>query len=140
MIGCKKSDDTAADPPLTSPGMQAKLDGTAVNYGIPNTEKQQSTDGTETIFISAFTADGNSVELSLSKSGGVTTGAYTSTEGAHIGVSDITDYYSTNKIVNITITAIDATHVVGSFTGEANNLTSGGMPKAVTEGKFYANF
>ena len=56
MISCKKSDDTAADPPLTSPGMEAKLDGTPVNYGIPNTEKQQSTDGTETIFISAFTA------------------------------------------------------------------------------------
>ena len=140
MVICNKSDDAVTDPPLTSPGMIAKLDGVAVTYSTPTIERQVSTDGTETLFISAFTGDGSSIEISLSKQGGIAPDEYDSENAAHIGVSAGSDYFSTNKIVNITITAIDATHVVGTFMGEANNLTSGGVPKSVTGGKFYVNF
>ena len=140
LVGCKKSEGTEADPPLTSPGMVAKLDGTAISYGTPTVERQVSTDGTETLFIAGYTGDGTSIEISLSKHGGIIADEYDSDNAAHIGVSSGADYFSTNKIVNITITSIDATHVVGTFMGEANNITSGGVPKSVTGGKFYVNF
>ena len=135
-----KSEDAQADPPLSSPGMVAKLDGSLTTYGTPTVERQVSTDGTETIFVSAFTGDGASIEISLSKQGGISPDEYDAANAAHIGISSGTDYFSTNKIVNITITAIDDTHVVGTFMGEANNMTSGGVPKSVTGGKFYVNF
>ena len=140
MVSCNKSEDAKPDPPLTSPGMIAKLDGSLVTFGTPTVEKQVSTDGTETIFVAAYTGDGASIEISLSKPGGITPDEYDAANAAHIGISSGSDYFSTNKIVNITITSIDANHVVGTFMGEANNITSGGVPKSVTAGKFYVNF
>ena len=140
LASCKKSEDAVVDPPLTSPGMTAKIDGTVINYSAPSSERQTSTDGTETIFLSAFTTEGHGIELSLSKVGGIAAGEYDSNNGANISISDATDFCTTNKIVNIKITTIDANHVVGTFMGEANNMTSGGVPKSVTNGKFYANF
>jgi hypothetical protein len=139
-VSCNKSEDAKPDPPLTSPGMIAKLDGSPVTYGTPSVEKQVSTDGTETIFVSAYTGDGTSIEISLSKLGGIVPDEYDASNAAHIGISAGSDYFSTNKIVNITITSIDATHIVGTFMGEANNITSGGVPRSVTGGKFYVNF
>lgn len=141
LVSCKKSEEPVAEPPLTSPGLVAKLNGTAVNYSMPSIEKQVSTDGTETVFISAFTTEGNSIELSVSKQNGIVNGEYDATKAAHIGVSDGPEYYSTNQVVKITITSVDATHIVGTFTGEAiNTTTTGGAPKTVSGGKFYVNF
>ena len=54
MVGCKKSEITEA-PPLTSPGMMAKVGGTSIDYGTPTAEKQMSTSGSETVFIPVST-------------------------------------------------------------------------------------
>ena len=136
LVSCKKSEDDQV-PPLTSPGVVAKVAGSSVDYGVPMAERQQSTGGTETIFVSAFTQSGNSIEISFSKDGGITTGTYGSANGAFIGISDGAGFYETGATVNIQVTAIDATHIVGFFSGTAGDGTT---TKQVTEGKFYANF
>jgi hypothetical protein len=138
LVSCKKSDEVN-ETPLTSPGMVAKIGGTEINYGVPSAEKQESTSGTETVFVSAFTTDGNSVTLSLTKDGGINTGTYNAASGAVVGISDPVNYYETENNVSIKITSIDATHIVGFFSGTAVDGTVGGT-KTITEGKFYANF
>jgi len=139
MVGCKKSEITEA-PPLTSPGMIAKVGGTSIDYGTPMAEKQMSTGGTETVFISGFTTDGNSIEISLSKQGGITAGTYNATNAAFVGVSDGINSYGTANTVSIKITSFDATHIVGSFSGTAVDPNGGTGTKSVTEGRFFANF
>ena len=139
LVSCKKSDEVVQETPLTSPGMQAKVGGTAINYGVPTAEKQQSTSGTETVFISAFTTDGNSITLSLTKDGGITAGTYGAADGAVVGVSDPVNYYETENTVSIKITTVNATHIVGFFSGTGVDGATGAT-KAITEGKFYANF
>jgi hypothetical protein len=135
MVSCKKSEDQPS--PLTSPGVVAKIAGSQTDYGVPMAERQQSTGGTETIFISASTQDGKSIEISLSKDGGIAAGTYGKSNSAFIGVSDGTDFYETDNTVSVQVTAVDATHIVGFFSGTAGDGTTN---KAVTEGKFYANF
>ena len=136
-FGCKKSEIT--ESPLTSPGMMAKISGTSIDYGSPFAEKQMSTDGTETIFISASATNGNSIEISLSKQGGISGGVYGVSNGAFIGISDGTNYFATGNTVSIKIISMDATHVVGSFSGSAQDGSSSST-KSITEGRFYANF
>ena len=136
MVSCKKSEDPAPTP-LTSPGVVAKIAGSSIDYGVPMAERQQSTSGTETVFISAATMDGKSIQISLSKDGGISVGTYGITNSAVVGIGDQTDFYETDNTVNIQITAIDATHIVGFFSGTAGDGTT---TKAITEGKFYANF
>ena len=135
MVSCKKSED--ATPPLTSPGVVAKIAGSPVDYGVPTAERTQSTGGTETIFVWANTSDGKSIEISLSKDGGIAAGTYGSSSAAHIAVGDGPDFYQTAGTVSIQVTSIDANHIVGFFSGTASDGTAN---KAVTEGKFYANF
>ena len=137
MVSCNKSDKEDQIPPLTSPGVVAKIAGSSVDYGVPTAERQQSTSGTETVFISAANQSGNSIEISFSKDGGITTGTYGTANAAFIGISDGTNFYETGSTVNIQITAVDATHIVGFFSGTASDGTT---TKQVTEGKFYANF
>ena len=140
LASCKKTEETTPDAPLSSPGMVAKLDGTAVNFDVPTAQKQTYSGGMETLYITGLTTEDTQVEVSLSRQGGVAAGEFGEPDGARITVSDGSGLYATNKIVSIKIISIDATHVVGSFIGEANNTTSGDLPKSVTEGKFYANF
>jgi len=139
MIGCKKSEITE-DPPLTSPGMTAKIGSTSIDYGTPMAEKQMSTSGSETVFINGYTTDGNSITISLSKQGGITAGSYGAANSAVIGISDGTNSYETANTVNIKISSFDATHIVGSFSGTAVDPSSGSNNKSITEGKFFANF
>ena len=139
MVGCKKSEITEA-PPLTSPGMMAKVGGTSIDYGTPTAEKQMSTSGSETVFISGFNNDGISIAISLSKQGGITAGTYGAANSAVIGISDGTNSYETANTVTIKITSFDATHIVGSFSGTAVDASSGTNTKSITEGKFFANF
>lgn len=140
MFSCKKS-ESIEDPPLTSPGMMAKIAGTSINYGLPTVEKQASTTGNETVFITAFTTDGNSIEISFSKQGGITAGTYGVSNAAYIGISDGMSYYSTANNVNIKIVAIDGTRIIGSFSGTAEDATTGStLTRSISEGKFYANF
>lgn len=138
IVSCKKS-EIIDPPPLTSPGVTAKISGASIDYGVPTAEKQVSTDGTETIFISASTNDGNSIEVSLSKQGGITAGSYGASNAAFVGISNSTNYYATGSTVSIKIIAVDDTHVVGSFSGTATDATSGAA-KSITEGRFYAVF
>src|SRR6476646_282616 len=98
IVGCKKSKEIEA-PPLTSPGMMAKVSGSSIDYGTPTAERQVSTGGTETVFISGFNNDGNSIEISLSKDGGLTTGSYGASNSAFVGISDGTNYYGTSTTV-----------------------------------------
>ena len=138
-VSCKKSDEVT-ETPLTSPGMTAKIGGTAINYGIPTAEKTASTSGMETVFIYAYDSTGNGIEISFSKQGGISTGTYSVTNGAFIGISDPNDYYETSNTVNVKITAIDATHIVGFFSGTAEDPLGGPGTKTIADGKFYANF
>lgn len=137
LVSCKKSDDEQKTPPLTSPGVVAKVAGSSVDYGVPTAERQQSTGGTETVFVSAFTQSGNSIEISFSKDGGITTGTYGTANAAFFGISDQAGFYESDATVNIQVTAIDATHIVGFFSGTVGDGTT---TRQVTEGKFYANF
>jgi hypothetical protein len=139
MVGCKKS-EIADAPPLTSPGMTAKVGGSSIDYGTPTAEKQMSTSGSETVFISGFSNDGNSIAISLSKQGGITAGTYGAANSAVIGIDDGTNSYGTANTVTIKITSFDATHIVGSFSGTAVDPNSGTNTKSITEGKFFANF
>jgi hypothetical protein len=140
MVGCKKS-EIAEAPPLTSPGMMAKIAGTSIDYGTPVAEKEMSTTGSETVFINAYNAvDGNSIGISLTKQGGITPGTYGIANGAVIGISDGTNDYGTTNSVSIKITSCDATHIVGSFSGTAVDPNSGSTTKSITEGRFFANF
>ena len=138
VVSCKKSEIDEL-PPLTSPGLVAKIGGNSVNYGVPMAERQVSTDGTETIFLSAFSGDGNSIEISLSKKGGITGGSYTASNAAFIGVSDGSSYYVTGNNVSIKIISNDGLKVVGSFSGAAQDDVSG-LSTSIVEGRFYANF
>lgn len=140
MVSCKKSEVSNETPPLTSPGMTAKISGTAINFGEPMAEKQMSTDGTETVFVSGYTTDGKSIDLSLSKAGGIAVGSYSAANFAVVGFSDGTTYYGTTNTVNIKVTTIDATHIVGTFSGTAEDANGTNATKLITEGKFYANF
>ena len=139
MVGCKKSEINEA-PPLTSPGMMAKIGTTSIDYGMPMAEKQMSTSGSETLFISGFSNDGNSIAISLSKQGGITAGTYGAANSAVIGISDGTNSYETANTVSIKIISVDATHIVGSFSGTAIDANSGTSTKSITDGKFFANF
>ena len=136
MVSCKKSEETQT-PPLTSPGVVAKIAGSSIDYGTPMAEREQSTSGTETIFVSAATMDGKSIQISLSKQGGIAAGSYGVSNSAVISISDGIDFYETGTTVNIQITAVDATHIVGFFSGTAENGTTN---KTIADGKFYANF
>ena len=139
MVGCKKSEITEA-PPLTSPGMMAKVGSSSSDYGTPMAEKQMSTSGSETLFISGFSNDGNSIAISLSKQGGITAGTYGAANSAVIGISDGTNSYETANAVSIKIISVDATHIVGSFSGTAVDANAGTSTKLITDGKFFANF
>jgi hypothetical protein len=139
LASCKKSEESTTDTPLTSPGMNAKLDGTVTNFGVPAAQIQDGAGGTKTIYITGLTTEDTQVDVSLTRTGDLATGEFGEADGAHITVSDASGLYATNKIVNVKIIALDANHVVGSFIGEANP-NAGGVPKSVTEGKFYANF
>jgi hypothetical protein len=137
LVSCKKSDKEDQVPPLTSPGVVAKVAGSSVDYGVPMAERQQSTSGTETVFLNASTQSGNSIDISFSKDGGITTGTYGISNGAFIGISDGVSFYESDATVNIQVTAVDATHIVGFFSATTGDGTT---TKQVTEGKFYANF
>ena len=137
MFGCKKSETEI--PPLTTPGMEAKINGSSVDYGVPTGERQVSTTGTETVFVAAYNTNGNSIEISLSKQGGITTGSYNVSNSAFIGISNGSEYFETGSSVNIKITSFTDTYIVGSFSGTVVDPLTGGT-KTVTEGRFYANF
>jgi hypothetical protein len=138
IVGCKKSEISEL-PPLTSPGVMAKIGGNSITYGVPFAERQVSTDGTETIFLSASSTDGNSIEISLSKPGGITSGSYDASNAAFIGISDGNNYYATGNTVSIKIISNDGTKVIGSFSGTAQDATSG-TSASIAEGRFYAEY
>ncbi len=137
ITSCNKSE--IKDAPLTSPGVIAKIDNASVDFGIPMAEKQVSTEGNTTIFLSASSTGGNSIEISLSKQNGLSTGSYSVSNAAFIGISDGDSYYATDNNVNITIVSVDDTKVVGNFSGVVRDAVSG-TSKAITSGKFYAIF
>lgn len=137
ITSCKKSE--IKESPLTSPGVMAKIDATSIDFGIPMAEKQVSTEGNTTVFLSASSTVGNSIEISLSKQGGLSPGSYSVSNAAFISISDGDSYYSTDNNVNITIVSLDDTKIVGSFSGVVRDAVAG-TSKSITSGKFYAIF
>jgi hypothetical protein len=132
---CKKSENNNTGTPM----MNAKVDGATVTFGTPVAEKSTSS-GVEAIEISSA-ATGNAIELYVQKNGSVTTGTYGGSSNASILLNSGTSVFSSfPQQPVITITAIDATHVEGTFSGVLSEMGSGQGTRTITEGKFYAKF
>jgi hypothetical protein len=140
LVGCNKNEDNdTTNNNNGTPGMSAKIDGAAKTYGAPTINRQNSS-GTDLIQISSATAAGETIRVTVYKTGSITTGVY-GTGGADVFfMTTAMEQFVASNIVNVTVTAIDANHIEGTFAGTAESNAGGGVTKAISEGKFYAKF
>jgi hypothetical protein len=138
LMSCSKDEDNNTNN--TAPFISAKVDGVQKNYLAPTAEKD-TTSGIITIDIhSGYTTTGDMIALLVSKAGSITTGTYNSASSAKVWIpTPGAGAWVTTSNVTVTITAIDATHIEGTFSGtlEPQGVTGN---KVVTEGKFYSKF
>ena len=134
LLSCKKDEDNNT----TSPYMTAKIDGVAKTYAPPTAEKD-TTSGVVTIDVHSGSSGSEFLALVFSKNGGVTTGTYSAGNATIFTPNAVSDMYATTTNCTITVTAIDATHVEGTFSGTLVS-SSGNPSKVVTEGKFHSKF
>lgn len=135
LISCKKNNDDATSGPFLS----AKVDGSGVSYGTLSAQKQSDNSGLQDIVITG-TGNSQTIFVSITKQGGVTPGAYDAT-GSNITIMNGTSSaYSTNTAATVTVTAIDDTHIEGTFSGTAEDMMGTAASKTITEGKFNVKF
>jgi hypothetical protein len=137
LASCSKDDNNNNNQ--GTPGMTAKIDGSAKTYGVPVATRSSGSTN-EYISISGATSTGEGLSIFLAKNGTITTGSYNASMGQIVLVVSSSEQYATNGAMNVTISAIDASHVEGTFAGTAEPNSSGGTSKSITEGKFYAKF
>jgi|GEM_PF-1740999 len=156
--GCKKD---ASNAIVAGKGtITATVGGTAVNFNSAASATTSASSAASYLTITGYQGginSSNSLELSLTALGNLTTGVYTGTDTSHLVAFAYTQYASggnsnlyinqtgATTITQVTITALSDTAVSGTFSGQVylyNFTSNASVPTTlpITNGQFDIKF
>ncbi|MFB9845273.1 hypothetical protein [Mucilaginibacter ginsenosidivorans] len=143
LSSCKKDKKTT---PVVKSTVTADIDGKATDFSSFAIVLTGSTNGNNFTAIQGDAADGSSISVSVY--GTLTAGKTYTIDGSDFGTGPAIAYSTSNgdtylpdenssTTLSVTITAVSASSIQGSFKGELAYVGSGAKPgKSVTNGKF----